>query len=246
MSACVCEISSHSSTQALLVRVNDGLMRSARAHVFTRLYFFHLGEVEFQRRLSSKHGDEHLNLPTRAVNLDDLSFESLEWSVADAHGHAGPEVDFHFRRFARAFALQDRVHFRLGEWGRGRPGSDEPGHVRRVTHHVPRVVRHRHLHEHIPWEYLFFHDFPFPVLDLDLLFRWHEHVEDLVAHAERGHARAQVLGYVFLVPGVGVDGVPAASVLDCLLRHRSYRALRLWRLNRRELESALVRGRRRG
>jgi hypothetical protein len=186
-----------------------------------RLDFFDLCKIEFQRRFAAKHRHEDLDLTSRTVDVNDLSFEFLERTITDFDGHADLDVDRERGFLARCHALEESLDFLFRERGRCRAGSDEPCHVWRVANHVPRTVIHDHFDEHIAREDFFFHHLALPVLNFDFLFGRNDDVEDLVFHRQRADTAAKTVGDVFFVARVRVDRVPAASEFKGLFRHIS-------------------------
>src|SRR4030042_2203054 len=173
------------------------------------LEFLHLQKVQFDGRLATEDGDEHLHASLFPVDLVHLAVEVLERAVGDFHAL----TDLHIHlvlRFLHAHAAQQVVHLESRERRRHGASTDESGDVRGVADHVPRIVVHDHFHEHVAGVDLLFHDLALAAFDADLLLLRHEHLEDLVLESEGFDALLQVARDVVLIPAVGMDGVPLA------------------------------------
>jgi hypothetical protein len=91
--------------------------------------------------------------------------------------------------------------------------ADATRDARGITHDIPRVVGHAHLHQHIAGKDLLLDGAPLAVLDLDLFLGRHDHTEDLILHLHRLDAMHEVLLNFILVARVGMDDVPTPPIV---------------------------------
>jgi hypothetical protein len=105
--------------------------------------------------------------------------------------------------------VEDAVDLRLGERHGLRARAYEAGHSGRVLHDRPRLIRHVHVHEHVAGKHTLLGLDLLPVLRLhDLLGRDDDPAE--LRGLVHGHDAMLEIGLdLVLVPGVGVDDVPA-------------------------------------
>ena len=117
--------------------------------------------------------------------------------------------------------MQDLVDLLARERRRLRAGADEPGDLRRVLHHMPRVVGHVHLDQDVAREEppRALHLAAAALLD-DVLGR-DQHLADLVLQPVRLHALLERLPHLVLEARVGVDDVP---LLRLVVGHGSHGA----------------------
>ncbi len=86
--------------------------------------------------------------------------------------------------------------------------TDEARHTRGVAHHVPRVVGHHHLDQHISRENLALDYFLFPVFVFHFLFRRDENAKNFILHVHRVDTFFQIGFHLVFVPRIGVDHIP--------------------------------------
>src|SRR2546428_9289807 len=194
---------------------------------------FDLQEVELDRRLPAEDRYEDLDLVALGVHLVDDTVQVGERTVGDTHGLALGERHFVLGRVELDLP-EDRLDLRVAERRRLVAAPDEARDPRRVPHDVPRVVAHDHLDQHVAGEHFPLDRVALAVLDLDLFFRGHQDLEDLVAHIHRADPVLEICLHLVLVARVGVDDVPAATCVDTLGhgrggRHRLRRGLGRWR-----------------
>src|SRR5688572_28818424 len=171
------------------------------------LQLLDLQEVELHRGLAAEDADQHLDLVLLRVDLVDRADELGERTVLDANALTLLVLDLELRRLD-PHLLEDLLDLCLVEGQRSVPGADEARHARGVPHHVPALVAHRHLHQHVAGKDLAIHGLALAVADLDLLLHRDEDLEDLVLHAHRLDAVLEIGLYLVLVARVRVDDVP--------------------------------------
>src|SRR5215203_3199313 len=168
----------------------------------------HLVVADFHRRLTAEDGYQHLELARVLVDLRDLTGEVRERAGDHLDGLADRELR-PARDLLRDLAVQQPVDLRLSERDRLVGGADEAGHARRPLDDLPRVLVEIHVHEHVAGHG--------PLLDRDLLVVLHLlnrlGRDDDLAHGARlvqgGNPVLEVLLDLVLVPGIGIDDVPA-------------------------------------
>src|SRR5438874_666308 len=185
------------------------LMR-VRTFLAMSVQLLHLVERQLHRDLALEDVDEHLQLLLVRVDVDDLAVEVRERAGRYLHRLAQRELDLRARPFAVAAArMQDAVDLALRQRHRLGARADESGHAGRVLDDRPRLVGHVHVYEHVARQHA--------LLRLDLLaFLRLDHLlgrDDDAAEARclvHGHDPMLEIGlHLVLVPGVGVDHIPA-------------------------------------
>src|SRR5215208_5454085 len=172
------------------------------------LDLLHLVVADLDRRLATKDGYQHLELRRVLVDLGDLAGEVGERAGDDLDGLADRELRA-ARGAHRDLAMQQPVDLGLGERDRLVRRTDEAGDAGRALDDLPGILVEVHVHQHVAGHG--------PLLDGDLLvvlhllhgLRRHDDLAHGAGLAERGHAVLEVLLDLVLVPGVGVDDVPA-------------------------------------
>src|SRR5579859_4674568 len=199
---------------------------AVQSYATCELHFLDLQEVQLHRRLAAKERHHHAHLGAVHVDLGHRADEVVEWAVDNAHLLAGLEGHLHLGRLG-LHPPQDLGHFFRAERGGRVAHAHEAGDAGRVAHHVPRVFTHDHLHQQIAREDAALHRAPLAVLDLDLFFGGHHHVENLALHAHRIDALLEVVAHLVFIAGIAVDDEPVAAVLRRLaeLRPRRLRPL---------------------
>ncbi len=175
---------------------------------FTPTFLFsRLQEVELDRRLATKEGDQHLDLTLLLIDLVDLAAEIGEWPVDDADRVAELEGHLDLRRFG-GHALHDLLDFALGERNRFVVDIDETGDARRVSQGVPGLVVHFHANEHVTGKDFALHRVALAAPDFDLFLGRHDDFEDAFMQIECFDTVLDRLLDFVLVAGIGVENVP--------------------------------------
>src|SRR5256714_6663709 len=185
-------------------------LMSVRTFLAMSVQLLHLVERQLHRNLALENVDEHLQLLLVRIDVDDLAVEVGERAGGYLHRLAERELDLRARPLAvAATGVQDPVDLALRQRHRLGARPNEPGHARRVLDDRPRFVRHVHVHEHVARQHA--------LLRLDLLaFLRLDHLlgrDDDATEARclvHGHDPVLEIGlHLVLVPGVGVDHIPA-------------------------------------
>jgi hypothetical protein len=169
----------------------------------------HLQEIQFDRGRAAEDRDHHLQRVAIEVHLVHHAVEAGERPLVDAHLVALVERVLRLGLLRRRLHLvEDVIHLFLAERRRLGTRPDESRDLRRVLHHMPRVVGHVHLDEDVAREE------PPRALDLaaaalldDVLGR-DQHLADLALQPVRLDALLERLLHLVLEPRVGVDDVP--------------------------------------
>src|SRR3954451_3912294 len=171
-------------------------------------YLLDLVVAHLDGRLAAKDRYQHLQLARVLVDLGDLAREVRQGAGDDLDRLADVELRA-ARGPHRDLAVQQTVDLGLRQRDRLVGRADEAGDARRALDHLPRVLVEVHVDQHVAGHRA--------LLDRDLLVVLHlldglgRH--DDLAHGtgltERGDAVLEVLLDLVLVPGVGVDDVPA-------------------------------------
>src|SRR5919206_496649 len=170
----------------------------------------HLVEGQLDRHLALEDVDEDLQLLLVGVHVDDLAVEVRERSGCDLHRLAERELHLRPRALADARScMEDPVDLALRERHGLRAGADEAGHARSVLHDRPGVVVQVHVHEHVAGQDALLGLHLLPVLRLDDLLGRDDDAAEARVLAHRVDAVLEVGLHLVLVPGVGVDHVPA-------------------------------------
>ena len=234
-----------------------------------------LVEGQFDGRLASEDGHQHLELLLFGVDLADRRRQRRERSVHDGHRLADLEVDQDLRTLQRrlrrssgrrrtslarllrrALGQQELHHVVQRQRGRPRRRADEAGHAGGVAHRAPRLVVELHADQDVARQHLAVDLLALAVLDLGDLFGRNLDLEDVVADVEVLHAGLEVGLHLVLVTGIGVDDKPVARLaaqlslervgrIELLLGHLGDGFRRLSVRRRLELRCGLVRCRRR-
>src|SRR4029434_1113193 len=109
---------------------------------------------------------------------------------------------------ARLHLTEDVVDLVVRQRNRLRARADEPGHLGRRAHEVPRVVRQLHLDQHIAREELLLGLALLLVAELDYLLGRYEHARDPLGHPEDLGARLDRLLHLVLESRIRVDDEP--------------------------------------
>src|SRR3954453_20691201 len=168
----------------------------------------HLVVPDLDGRLAPEDGYQHLELGRVLVDLRDLTREVGERTGDHLDRFADRELG-PARDLLRDLAVQQAVDLGLGERDRLVGGADEPGHARRALDDLPGDLVEVHVHEPVGGHG--------PLLDRDLLVVLHLldrlRRDDDLAHGARlvqgCDSVLEVLLDLVLVPGIGVDDVPA-------------------------------------
>src|SRR5437016_3855326 len=113
-------------------------LMSVRTFLAMSVELLHLVECELHRNLALEDVDEHLQLLSVRVDVDDLAVEVGERAGGYLHRLAQREHDLRARPLAAGRAgVQNPVDLRLRERDGLRPRADEPGHPGRVLHERP-------------------------------------------------------------------------------------------------------------
>ena len=112
--------------------------------------------------------------------------------------------------------FQDGVHLIVFEGNRLGPlvggivlGGDEPGYARRVADDIPAFIVHIHLHQDIARKQLFRFRLALPVLERHFGLGGNDDLDDAVLNIQVFPAGIQVLFDPILLPGIGMQDVPA-------------------------------------
>src|SRR5690349_21659834 len=190
------------------------------------LDLLHLVELELDGDLALEDRDQHLQLALVLVDLGDLAVEVRQVTGRDLHAVAHRELGLGLRLL---LGLGDRrvqhaVDLGLAQRHRLVLGADEPGHSRGVLDERPGVIGQVHVDEHVagPQPPLGLHLLPVLGLD-DGLRRNHDAADgELLAH--RLDPVLEVGLDLVLVPGIGVDHVPAEQLRPYFWRSISLEA----------------------
>src|SRR2546423_4129153 len=179
-----------------------------RRHHVSDSKLLHLVEADLDRRLATEDGYQDLQAGGVLVDLGDLAAEVRQRARDDLDGLADRVLG------ARALAdrdllVQQAVDLGLGERHGLIGGADEAGHAGRALDHAPGVLVEVHVDQHVAGHGA--------LLDGDLLvvlhpghgLRRHDHLAHGALLPHGAHAVLEVLLDLVLVPGIGVDDVPA-------------------------------------
>ena len=146
----------------------------------------HLQEVELDRRRAAEDRDHHLQRVLVEVHLVDHAVEAGERPFVDPHLLALFEHVLRLRLLGRGLHLrQDLLDFVLAERRRLGAGADKAGDLRRVLHHVPRVVGHVHLDQDVAGEEPLRGDDLLAAAHLDDVLGRNQHLADLALQPVR-------------------------------------------------------------
>src|SRR5262245_32232064 len=146
---------------------------------------FDLVVLEFHGSQPPEDRHHDLQLAALGVEIVDRSLEVHEGPLDHPHLVTLLEGRLELRLLRALFHLaEDALDLRERQVDGFRPGTDEAGHLGRRANEMPRLVRHLHLHEQVPWEeFLLRLDLlAFPNLS-DLLVR-HDDTADRVLQTE--------------------------------------------------------------
>src|SRR3954452_17756355 len=167
-----------------------------------------LVEADLDRRLSAEDRHQHLQLRGVLVDLRDLAREVRQRAGDDLDRLADREL--RLRRDLRGdLAVQQAVDLGLGERHRLVRGADESGDAGRALDELPRVVVELHVHEDVAGHRPLLHGRLLVVLHLGHRLGGDDDLAHGAALVQRRGAVLEVLLDLVLVPGVGVDDVPA-------------------------------------
>src|SRR5918995_1851512 len=193
-----------------------GIWSLMRVRTFFAIWLvdlLHLVEAELDRDLALEDVDEHLELLSVGLDVDDLAVEVRERAGGYLHRLAEGVLHLGARplggRDARA---QDAVDLGLRERDRLPGGADEARYARSVLDDRPRVVVQVHVHEHVSRQHALLGLNLLPVLRLDHLLGRHDHAAEPRLLVHRDDPVLEVGLDFVLVPGIGVDHVPAEHV----------------------------------
>src|SRR5690606_24878921 len=110
-------------------------------------------------------------------------------------------------------AVEDGPHLSLIQRDGPVAAAHKARDPRRVPDHIPGVVLHDHLHQHVAGEDLAGHDPLLAVPEVDLFLGGDEDPEDLVLHPHRLHPALEIGLDLVLVAGIGVDDVPGPAII---------------------------------
>src|SRR5579859_160035 len=149
----------------------------------SRLNFLYLQEIQHHWRFSSEERNQNRHLITVHVDIADGADKFGERAIDDAHTLTFRETDLGlwllclFRDL-----LQNRFHLAFVKRDRASARTDEAGNAGRVTHHIPGLVAHHHLHQHVTGEDFTLDGAPLALFDLYLFFHRHNDPEDFITH----------------------------------------------------------------
>src|SRR5690606_29549776 len=145
------------------------------------LEFLLLREIQSHGRFPAEHGDQDLDLALLGVDVVDDAHEPLEGARPHLDALADLEVDLGLRPLD-AHLAQDALDLGLVQRRGLAAGPHEARDPGRVADHVPGVVGHDHLDQHVARENLALNDAALAVFDLDLFLHRDEDLEDLSPH----------------------------------------------------------------
>src|SRR4051794_10175871 len=168
----------------------------------------HLVVPHFDRSLAAEDGYQHLELGRVLVDLGDLTGEVRERAGDHLHGFADRELS-PARDLVRHLAVQQPVDLGLGQRDRLVGRADEARDARRALDDLPGVLVEVHVDQHVAGHGPLLHRDLLVVLHLLHRLRGDDDLPDRTGLVQRGHAVLEVLLDLVLVPGIGVDDVPA-------------------------------------
>src|SRR4051812_25228732 len=171
-------------------------------------YLLDLVVAHLDGRLAAKDRYQHLQLARVLVDLGDLAREVRQGAGDDLDRLADVELRA-ARGPHRDLAVQQAVDLGLGQRDRLVGRAHEAGDARRALDHLPRVLVEVHVHQHVAGHRALLDRDLLVVLHLLHRLRRHDDLAHGTGLAERGDAVLEVLLDLVLVPGVGVDDVPA-------------------------------------
>src|SRR4051794_37059432 len=171
-------------------------------------------ESDLDRHLPLEDVDHDLQLLAVGVHVGDLAVEVGQRAGRDLHRLAERELDLVAgRRGAARVRVQDAVDLRLGERNGLRARADEAGHARGVLDDHPRVVVQIHVDEDVAGQHPLLRGDLLAVLRLDHLLGGDDDAPESGALVHRLDTVLEIGFHLVLVPGVGVDHVPAEHVV---------------------------------
>src|SRR6266446_5566947 len=173
---------------------------------------FDARKIQLDRSRASKNRHRNLQTAVIVVDLFDVAVEVRKRAIHDAHLLVALENHFRFRAvLRRMYAVDNAVHFRLGQRRRRRGRADEAGDPRRGPHDVPGVFIEVHLDQHVAGIRHPRGNHLFAAADFDHFLHGDQHAADLVLKVEGLHAALETLFYFLLEARVGMDDVPLHS-----------------------------------
>src|SRR5262245_33615516 len=177
--------------------------------VLYNLNLLDLQEIQFDRRRPAEDRHHDLQRVLVEIHFVDHAVEAGERPFVDPHLLALLEHVLRLRLFGRRPYLQENLlDFVLAERRRLRAGPDEAGDLRRVLHHVPRVVGHVHLDQDVAGEEPLRRHHLLAAAHFDDVLSRNQHLADVLLQPVRLDAFGQRLGHLLLEARVGVDDVP--------------------------------------
>src|SRR5262249_2811011 len=169
----------------------------------------HLVVLELDGRRPPEDRHDHLHPSTLGVHVVHHALEVDERPVDDAHLVAALEDGLGLGLLgARLHLPEDVVDLVVRQRDGLGARADEPGHLGRRAHEVPRVVRQLHLDQHVSREELLLGLALLLVADLDHLLGRHEHARDPLGHPEDLGPRLDGLLDLVLESRIRVDDEP--------------------------------------
>src|SRR5271157_2542318 len=185
--------------------------RDGACHVSTRSLrdFFHLPKFQFHRSRSPEDGDHHFQSLAIFVHVVDHAGKSSERAFADANHLALFEFDLEFRLVpAVGHFINDVIDFFFRQRSRLLSGAHKSGNPRRRLHHVPDVIVHVHLHQHVAGIEHALRGVLLAATDFGDRLGRNQHLADFVLQPEGLHARFERFPHLALEARIGVDDVP--------------------------------------
>src|SRR5262245_5011978 len=168
-----------------------------------------LQKIQFHGRRATEDRHHHFQRVLVEIHLVDHTVEARERSLVDAHVIAFFERVLRLRLLGRRLDLFENVlNFLFAQRRRLGPRADKARHLRRVLHHVPRVVGHVHLDQDVAGKK------PPRALHLaaatlfDDVFGWNQNLADFVLKTVRLHTLKEGLLHLVLEARVRMNDVP--------------------------------------
>src|SRR5579863_5651829 len=149
----------------------------------SRLNFLYLQEIQHHRRFSPEERHQNRDLVAVHVDIADSADKFGERAIDDAHTLTFCETNLGlwllclFRDL-----LQDRFHLVFMKRDGASARTYKAGNAGCITHHIPGLIAHHHLHQHVTGEDFTLDGAPLALFDLHLFLHRHDDAEDLIAH----------------------------------------------------------------
>ena len=178
-----------------------------------------LREVELDWGIAIEDENKDSELTLVDVHSIDRPFVVFEWSIDDDDEIAHLEVTLELRCLFAHASLHD-TEFLGSDRNWNIPGTDETGDIRGISDHVPTLIRHHHVHEHVTREELTLLLDRLILFKDDLLLFGNDDSEDVVLHTESLDALLDGLLHTVLVSRVRVHDIPISTGAGILLTHK--------------------------